>query len=135
MIEFTARAETWPLSRPFRISRGMKTAAEVVVVEARDCGRVGLGEAVPYARYGENVDSVLEQIRTVIPRGVLAGRAELQAALPAVERFDLTTNLAMEQNVPFYERHGWRLVRIDRLDGGIALAQMSKLAGAAAPDA
>ena len=83
MIEFTARAETWPLSRPFRISRGMKTAAEVVVVEARDCGRVGLGEAVPYARYGENVDSVLEQIRTVIPRGVLAGRAELQAALPA----------------------------------------------------
>lgn len=82
MIEYAVRAETWPLSRPFRISRGMKTAAEVVVVEARDGDRVGLGEAVPYARYGESVESVLAQIEAVIAHG-LAGRADLQTALPA----------------------------------------------------
>lgn len=83
MIDLAVRAETWPLNRPFRISRGMKTAAEVVVVEARDGGRVGCGEAVPYARYGESVGSVLEQIGAVIARGGLIDRAALQAALPA----------------------------------------------------
>lgn len=61
--------------------------------------------------------------------------AALQAALPDVGRFDLTTNMAMAQNVPFYERRGWRVVRIDRLDGGIVLAQMSKPGGAADPQA
>ena len=53
------------------------------MVEARDGDRVGLGEAVPYARYGESVESVLEQIRAVIARDGFADRAGLQAALPA----------------------------------------------------
>lgn len=60
-----ARSERWPLSRPFRISRGVKTAAEVVVVEARHGDHVGLGEAVPYARYGESAESVLAQIASI----------------------------------------------------------------------
>lgn len=77
-----ARHERWPLSRPFRISRGVKTAADVVVVEARAGAHVGLGEAVPYARYGESIESVLAQIDAL--RGAIAGgltRAELQHAV------------------------------------------------------
>ena len=63
MPRITARHESLPLTAPFRISRGVKTAAEVVVVEAEQDGLVGRGEAVPYARYGETVESVLAQVR------------------------------------------------------------------------
>lgn len=75
-----ARHERWPLSRPFRISRGVKTAADVVVVEARVGDHVGYGEAVPYARYGESIESVLGQIESL---GDVDGltRAELQSAM------------------------------------------------------
>ena len=63
----TVRAEVWPLARPFAISRGTKTAAEVVVTElsAGDGGRriVGRGECVPYPRYGETVEGVLAAVR------------------------------------------------------------------------
>lgn len=55
--------ETWPLTAPFRISRGVKLAAEVVVVEIHQSGARGRGESLPYARYGETVDSVIAQVR------------------------------------------------------------------------
>lgn len=79
MLHLTARRERWPLSRPFRIARGVKTIAEVVVVEASDGQHVGYGESVPYARYGENVESVMAEIAAIAERGVT--RAELQSAL------------------------------------------------------
>lgn len=59
---FTARIERWPLARPFRISRGVKTEAVVVVVEARLGDKTGRGESVPYARYHETPESVLSQL-------------------------------------------------------------------------
>lgn len=59
-----ARPERLPLRAPFRISRGVKTHAEVVVVELEEDGLVGRGECVPYARYGETVESVLAQLRS-----------------------------------------------------------------------
>ncbi|MFZ9709261.1 MAG: N-acetyl-D-Glu racemase DgcA [Steroidobacteraceae bacterium] len=78
------RAERWALREPFRISRGVKTHAEVVVVEIRDGRHVGRGECVPYARYGETVASVLAQIEGV-RASLTAGldRPALQRALPA----------------------------------------------------
>jgi L-Ala-D/L-Glu epimerase len=83
MLRLDARHERWPLNRPFRISRGVKTAADVVVVEARVGNHVGYGEAVPYARYGESIESVLAQLRAITPvfkTGLT--RADLQHALP-----------------------------------------------------
>lgn len=74
----------FPLSRPFRIARGVKTAADVVSVTVRDGRAVGRGEAVPYPRYGESPQSALaaiEQIRGLIEDG--AGRGILLDALPA----------------------------------------------------
>ena len=64
----TVRKEVWPLARPFTISRGTKTAAEVVVAEVRSergGGRwiVGQGECVPYPRYRESVEGVLAALR------------------------------------------------------------------------
>ena len=61
-LSVSARAVHHPLKAPFRISRGVKTAAEVVVVEARCGGHVGRGESVPYARYDETVEGVLKQL-------------------------------------------------------------------------
>jgi len=55
----------WPLKAPFRISRGVKTAAETVMVELRRGDFAGRGECVPYPRYGESVDGVVAQLETV----------------------------------------------------------------------
>lgn len=63
MRPFTCRHERFELKAPFVISRGMKTHADVVVAEIRDRGgRIGRGEAVPYARYGETVEATLAAI-------------------------------------------------------------------------
>ncbi|MEY3713379.1 MAG: hypothetical protein RL321_999 [Pseudomonadota bacterium] len=76
--------ESWPLARPFRISRGVKTAADVVLVEITEGDFLGRGECVPYPRYGESVDSVMSQVRDVqaaIEGG--ASRLECRSLVPA----------------------------------------------------
>ena len=82
-LELSARAERWPLRAPFVISRGAKSEAEVVVAEIADPPHRGRGEATPYARYGESVEDVLDQIegaRAAICSG--ADRGALQRLLP-----------------------------------------------------
>jgi len=83
-VSLTARAETWPLARPFAISRGVKTEARVVVAEVGDGSHRGLGECVPYARYGETVEAVLAELEAMA-EAVAGGldRAELRSAMPA----------------------------------------------------
>ena len=79
----SCRAETFPLSTPFRISRGTKTAADVVTVEIAQDGLIGRGECVPYPRYGETVAQtvgVVETARQAVERG--ASRAELRRLMP-----------------------------------------------------
>jgi len=79
-----ARAGLWPIAGEFRISRGAKTEAEVVLVELTEGGALGRGEATPYARYGETTEGVLaliESVRGAVERGL--SRLELQRALPA----------------------------------------------------
>ena len=73
-------AEAFPLKEVFTISRGSRTEAKVVTVSVSREGQFGRGECVPYARYGETMESVLAQIESLPPR---ITRAELQSALPA----------------------------------------------------
>ncbi|MGN6819286.1 MAG: N-acetyl-D-Glu racemase DgcA [Sphingomonas sp.] len=80
----TVQGETFPLSTPFRISRGTKTAAEVVTVHIAENGTTGRGECVPYPRYDESVDSTIaaiEAVRDAVQAG--AGREELLRLMPA----------------------------------------------------
>ncbi len=80
----TIRRESWPLEKPFAISRGVKTAAEVIVVEAAESGHVGRGECVPYARYGETPASVEAELRAAQGLGDLrpgAARNALDCAV------------------------------------------------------
>jgi L-alanine-DL-glutamate epimerase-like enolase superfamily enzyme len=80
-LSLAAREEAWPIRGSFRVSRGAKTEARVVVAEVSGGAHRGRGECVPYARYGESVESVLAQIESV--RGALTDRETLQAQLPA----------------------------------------------------
>ncbi len=60
-----AREEIWPLKQPFRISRGSRSEARVVVVRVSDGQHTGRGEAVPIARYDQSCASVLAQIESM----------------------------------------------------------------------
>jgi L-alanine-DL-glutamate epimerase-like enolase superfamily enzyme len=84
MITLRCAVETFPIAGRFVIARGAKTEAHVVVVTIEEGGHRGRGECVPYARYGESVESVVAQIATA-RAAVEAGcdRAALQALLPA----------------------------------------------------
>ncbi|WP_448663358.1 N-acetyl-D-Glu racemase DgcA [Sphingomonas sp. CJ20] len=78
-----AQHRSFALSRPFRISRGVKTQADVVTVAIEQDGVIGRGEGVPYARYDESIDTALaaiESVRGAIEEGV--DRAGLEALLP-----------------------------------------------------
>lgn len=82
MLKLSARSEIWPLRVPFGISRGAKSRAHVVVVEIQENEAIGLGEAVPYARYQQTVEQTLDEIQDIKPdieNGL--SRKELQARL------------------------------------------------------
>jgi L-Ala-D/L-Glu epimerase / N-acetyl-D-glutamate racemase len=57
--------EHWPIAGSFNISRGIKTEAVVVVATIADDRHAGRGECVPYARYGETVEDVVQTIRAM----------------------------------------------------------------------
>ena len=77
-----AREEIWPLKEVFRISRGSRTEAQVVVVTVSDGEHVGRGEGVPIKRYGQSAESVLAQIDSLKGERTL-NRQVLQELLPA----------------------------------------------------
>jgi L-Ala-D/L-Glu epimerase len=76
----TVTPDTFRLAQIFTIARGSKTAAHVLTVQVTRHGATGRGECVPYARYGETLESVTAQI-AALPRGIT--RQALQQALPA----------------------------------------------------
>ena len=83
MRNVEVRSEAWPLAQVFRISRGAKTEARVIVVEVDEDGARGWGEAVPYARYDQTIDSSLadlERVRGDVEAG--ASRTTVQTMLP-----------------------------------------------------
>ena len=78
-MRLAVAAETFPLTRAFTISRGSRTEAHVLTVTLDADGVRGRGECVPYARYGETLDSVRAQIEGLPPD---LDRAALQSLLP-----------------------------------------------------
>ena len=77
-----AQEQSWPLDKPFRIARGTRTEARVVVVTATDGHYTGRGEATPIARYGQSAASVLAQIESIKSKKSL-DRQQIQELLPA----------------------------------------------------
>src|SRR5438477_5543641 len=64
-MQIEAHEEVWPLKQPFRISRGSRTEARVVVVTVTDGMYTGRGEGVPIARYKQSTASVLAEVESV----------------------------------------------------------------------
>lgn len=69
--------DAFPLAQVFTISRGSRTQADVLTVTLDGVAR---GECVPYARYGETLDSVAAQIESL---PATLARESLQSLLPA----------------------------------------------------
>ncbi|WP_299443757.1 N-acetyl-D-Glu racemase DgcA [uncultured Rhodospira sp.] len=80
MAEVRVDVERWPIAGGFTISRGTRTEAVVVVATITDAGLSGRGEGVPYARYGETPESVVQAIRDWTPG---LDRQALRAQMPA----------------------------------------------------
>ncbi|MEM6835185.1 MAG: N-acetyl-D-Glu racemase DgcA [Pseudomonadota bacterium] len=113
MLKVTAQAEKWPLAQRFTIARGSKDAADVVLCTVTDGTHIGRGECVPYARYGESLDSVIAQIQPLNdslpvqnPRDVLqdelpagAARFALDAALWDLEAKQSGTSIWNKLNI------------------------------------
>ncbi len=78
MTKLTVTSESFRLAEVFTISRGSRTEAKVLTVRATDGDLMGWGECVPYARYGESLESVTDEIMT-LPEDIT--RATLQEAL------------------------------------------------------
>ena len=76
----TVDAQAFRLARPFTISRGSRTVAQVLTVRIERKGAAGRGECVPYARYGETLASVAGQV-SAVPDDL--SREQLQQTLPA----------------------------------------------------
>lgn len=76
--------QSWPIEGLFTISRGSKKSADVVMVTIEEDGIAGHGECVPYARYGESIESVIAEISSV-ERNICDGASlhEVQTLLPA----------------------------------------------------
>ncbi len=75
----TVTSDSFRLREAFTISRGSRTEAKVLTVRIARGGATGRGECVPYARYGESLESVTAEIEG-LPGDI--GRMELQEALP-----------------------------------------------------
>ena len=83
-VELSVTEDSFATQGVFTISRGSRTEARVLTVSLR-CGEVlGMGECVPYARYGETLESVKAQILAMeSPLNQGMDRHALQRAIPA----------------------------------------------------
>ncbi|MDH5798629.1 MAG: dipeptide epimerase, partial [Paracoccaceae bacterium] len=61
-MQIKVSRDVFRLAEVFTISRGSRTAAEVLTVTVTDGAISGRGECVPYARYSETLESVEQQI-------------------------------------------------------------------------
>jgi L-alanine-DL-glutamate epimerase-like enolase superfamily enzyme len=97
-VDVSARIVTLRLAETFVIARSAEDEAEVMQVELRHGGEVGLGEAAPIGRYGQTAASALayveenaaalgddpfafDEIHARLPDAEPAARAALDAAL------------------------------------------------------
>jgi L-alanine-DL-glutamate epimerase-like enolase superfamily enzyme len=83
-LKMEITVERWSIAGTFTISRGSKTEAAVVLCTLTDGGSAGRGECVPYARYGESLESVcaeIEKLRDALING--ATRDDLPSLIGA----------------------------------------------------
>ena len=109
-MEIRANPETFRLAETFTISRGSRDVAEVLTVRIEAEGKVGRGECVPYARYGESMKSVADQVMRLPDELTREGLQELLPAGAARNAVDCALwDLAAKQA----GERAWRLAGLD----------------------
>ncbi|SLN56992.1 L-Ala-D/L-Glu epimerase [Roseovarius litorisediminis] len=79
-MEISVTRDVFKLAQVFTISRGSRTEAKVLTARLLDGAQQGWGECVPYARYGETLDGVTDEIES-LPADI--SRTALYDLLPA----------------------------------------------------
>jgi len=111
----TVTRKGWPVRGNFTISRGSKTSADTLIVEIADGDFRGRGECVPYARYGESLDSVEQQIASVadaISHG--AGRTQIGDLLPACAARNAVDCALWDLEAKTIGKRAWQLAGLTR---------------------
>jgi len=130
-----AKEEIWPLKEVFRISRGSRTEARVVIVTVSDGEHVGRGEGVPIRRYNQSIASVLAQIESLKSVTDL-DRFQLQQLLPAGAARNALDCALWDLEAKCSGRRVWELANIPIVPGvetsfTISLDTPEKMAAAA----
>ena len=106
-----AHEQSWPLDKPFRISRGTRTEARVVVVTVTDGRHIGHGEAVPIRRYNQSPASVLTQIESIKSTQEL-DRRQIQELLPAGAARNALDCALWDLEAKISGKRAWELAKI-----------------------
>ena len=108
------RNERFPTDGTFTISRGSRTEIDVVSCVIREGNAAGRGECVPYARYGESIESVVGQIeafRADIENGI--SREELRAHMPAGAARNAVDCALFDLEAKQQARPAWTIAGLD----------------------
>jgi L-Ala-D/L-Glu epimerase / N-acetyl-D-glutamate racemase len=111
VLTIDAREETWPLDKPFRISRGARTETRVVVVTLTDGQHSGRGEGVPIKRYNQTPASILAEIESIKSAPNL-GREQLQKLLPPGAARNAVDCALWDLEAKISGKRAWDLVNI-----------------------
>jgi L-alanine-DL-glutamate epimerase-like enolase superfamily enzyme len=115
VIKIEAREEVWPLKEVFRISRGSRTDARVVVVTVSDGEHVGRGEGVPIKRYNQNTASVLAQMESIKSHKNL-DRNKVEDLLPPGAARDALDCALWDLEAKISGKRVWELANIPMVD-------------------
>jgi L-alanine-DL-glutamate epimerase-like enolase superfamily enzyme len=111
VAKIDAQEQSWPLEKPFRISRGTRTETRVVVVTVTDGRHIGRGEAVPIRRYNQSPVSVLRQIESIKSAQHL-DRDQLQKLLPAGAARNALDCALWDLEAKISGKRAWELAKI-----------------------
>ena len=111
VAKIDAQEQSWPLDKPFRISRGTRTEARVVVVTVTDGQHIGRGEAVPIRRYNQSPASVLAQIESIKSAKTL-DRQQIQKLLPAGAARNALDCALWDLEAKISGKRAWELAKI-----------------------
>jgi L-alanine-DL-glutamate epimerase-like enolase superfamily enzyme len=110
-LRIEAKEEVWPLKEVFRISRGSRTKARVVVVTVNDGKNTGRGEGVPIARYNQTIDSVIAQIESIKSVRDL-DRDKLQHLLPPAAARNALDCALWDLDAKRCGKRAWKLANV-----------------------
>jgi L-alanine-DL-glutamate epimerase-like enolase superfamily enzyme len=143
-LQLTIAEQVWPLDKPFRISRGVRTEARVIVVTVSDDQHNGHGEAVPAKRYGESVSSTFAQLEGIRPNCATGlDRQQVDRLLPAGAARNALDCALWDLEAKRSNKRAWELANVDvtnqlptaftiSLDTPLAMSVVAK-ANASAP--